>query len=98
MTYKCKPFSLTLVAGNLIQSVLGGSINCHVERHRHDREGQAGFDKGWTCLTNLTAFFKYVTRKVHEGNALEVAYMDFSNAIDKITHDRLVRTSPLNKG
>ena len=36
-------------------------------------------------------FFEEVTRKVDEGRAVDVVYMDFSKAFDKVPHGRLVR-------
>ena len=35
-------------------------------------------------------FFDEVTRKVDEGRAVDVVYMDFSKALDKVPHDRLL--------
>ena len=46
---------------------------------------------GRSCLTNLLEFFEEVTRKVDEGKAVDVVYMDFSKAFDKVPHGRLVR-------
>ena len=36
------------------------------------------------CLTNLIKFFEGVTKKVDEDNAVDVVYMDFSKAFDKV--------------
>ena len=45
---------------------------------------------GKSCLTNLIEFFEGVTKKVDEGSAVDVVYMNFSKAFDKIPHDRLL--------
>ena len=52
--------------------------------------GQHGFVSGKSCLTNLIEFFERVTKKVDEGSAVDVVYMDFSKAFHKIPHGRLL--------
>lgn len=41
-----------------------------------------------SCLTNLD-FFLEVRKRNDEGRAVDVAYMDFSKAFDKVLHGRL---------
>jgi len=50
-----------------------------------------GFVSGKSCLTNLIEFFEGVTKKVDEGSAVDIVYMDFSWAFDKILHGRLLQ-------
>ena len=45
---------------------------------------------GKSCLSNLIEFFEGVTKKVDEGSAVDVVYMDFSKAFDKVPHGRLL--------
>ena len=54
------------------------------------RDSQNGFVSGKSCLTNLIEFFEGVTKKVDEGSAVDVAYIDFSKAFDKVPHGRLL--------
>eukprot|EP00061_Rhincodon_typus_P013114 g39283.t1 len=37
-------------------------------------------------LTNLIEFFKEVTKVFDEGRAVDIVYMDFSKAFDKVSH------------
>ena len=53
--------------------------------------GQHGFVKGRSCLTNLIEFFEEVRRRVDEGSAVDVVYMDFSKAFVKVPHGKLVK-------
>jgi len=39
---------------------------------------------------NLIDFFEGVTKKVDERGAVDVDYMDFSTAFDKVLHGRLL--------
>ena len=45
---------------------------------------------GKSCLTNLIEFFEGVTKKEDEGSAVDVVYMDFGKAFDKVSHGRLL--------
>ena len=41
-------------------------------------------------VSHLIEFFEGVTKKVDEGSAVDVVYMDFSKDFDKVPHGRLV--------
>ena len=49
-----------------------------------------GFRSGRSCLTNLLEFLEYITKQLDEGNSIDVIYLDFSKAFDKVPHRRLV--------
>ncbi|KAF7235926.1 RNA-directed DNA polymerase from mobile element jockey [Varanus komodoensis] len=60
-----------------------------------DREGrlaatQHGFRKNRSCQTNLVEFCDKVSRRLDGGDAVDVVYLDFSKAFDKVPHDTLV--------
>ncbi|KAF7239897.1 hypothetical protein EYD10_13461 [Varanus komodoensis] len=60
-----------------------------------DREGrlaatQHGFRKNRSCQTNLVEFYDKVSRWLDGGDAVDVVYLDFSKAFDKVPHDILV--------
>jgi len=86
-----RPVSLTSVVGKLLEGVIRDRIYKYLDRQGLIRESQHGFVRGRSCLTNLLEFFEEVTRKVDEGKAVDVVYLDFSKAFDKVPHGRLVR-------
>ena len=86
-----RPVSLTSVVEKLLEKPLKESIYLHLERQSLIRDSQHGFVRGRSCLTNLIEFFEEVTRCVDEGSAVDVVYMDFSKAFDKVPHGRLVK-------
>ncbi|KAF7236297.1 Tenascin-X [Varanus komodoensis] len=60
-----------------------------------DKEGrltaaQHGFRKNRSCQTNLVEFYDKVSRGLDGGDAVDVLYLDFSKAFDKVPHDILV--------
>jgi ribonuclease P/MRP protein subunit RPP40 len=62
-----------------------------LNKYRLIGETQHGFTKGRSCLTNLLTFFEDVTDYVDQGNAVDVIYLDFQKAFDKVPHKRLLR-------
>ena len=54
------------------------------------KDSQHGFVSGRSCLMNLIEFFEQVTKQVDEGKAVDVVYIDFSKAFDKVPHGKLV--------
>ena len=51
---------------------------------------QHGFLKARSCLTNVLCFFEEITKWVDEGSPVDVIYLDFQKAFDKVPHQRLI--------
>ena len=51
---------------------------------------QHSFIPGRSCLTNLLTFLARVTSYIDSGFPVDVIYLDFSKAIDKVPHERLL--------
>ena len=49
---------------------------------------QHGFLKNKSCLTNLLEFMEFLTSKYDDGNALDIIYLDFSKAFDKVPNTK----------
>ncbi|KAF7239217.1 RNA-directed DNA polymerase from mobile element jockey [Varanus komodoensis] len=84
------PVSLMSIVGKTIERLI-------IERDlvMLDREGrltatQHGFCKNRSCQTNLVEFYDKVSRWLDGGDAVDVVYLDFSKAFDKVPHDTLV--------
>ena len=62
----------------------------HLNTHTLLLKSQHGFTKGKSCLTNLLSFLEDVTKAIDDGKPLDVIYLDFNKAFDKVSHTRLL--------
>ena len=60
-------------------------------KHKLINTSQHGFLKARSCLTNLLCFFEEITKWVDDGSPVDVVYLDFQKAFDKVPHQRLLR-------
>ncbi|CAM4577658.1 unnamed protein product [Lepidochelys olivacea] len=75
-----------------MEQVLKESILKHLEERKVIRNSQHGFTKGKSCLTNLIAFYDEITGSVDEGKAVDLLFLDFSKALDTVSHSTLAST------
>ena len=54
------------------------------------RSSQHSFMGNRSCTTNLLEFLKTITRIYDDGDPMDVIYLDFSKAFDKVPHRRLL--------
>ena len=85
-----RPVSLTSQVCKVMEAIIRDSIVEHLKRHKLIKESQHGFTRGRSCLTNLLKFLEEVTRFVDKGYPVDVIYLDFSKAFDKVPHKRLL--------
>jgi len=61
----------------------------HLEKYKLITESQHGFVKNQSCLTNLLVFMEEITSYVDSGYPVDIIYLDFHKAFDKVPHCRL---------
>ena len=59
-------------------------------RHSLINQTQHGFLKGRSCLTNLLDFMEHISKWADDGSSVDVIYLDFQKAFDKVPHQRLL--------
>ena len=59
-------------------------------KHKLINPSQHGFLKARSCLTIFLCFFEEITKWVDEGSPVDVIYLDFQKAFDKVPHQRLI--------
>lgn len=84
-----RPVSLTSVICKLIETLIKRSLAEHLERHSLLNKSQHGFLPKRSCLTNLLEFFDDITKILDEGDPVDVIYLDFQKAFDKVPHQSL---------
>ena len=89
INYYLTPISLTSQTCKVLESILRDNIVNHLNTHTLLLKSQHGFTKRKSCLTNLLSFLEDVTKAIDEGKPLDVIYLDFSKAFDKVPHKRL---------
>ena len=85
-----RPVSLTSYLGKILEAILKESILDHLSSHSLLNVSQHGFLSNKSCLTNLLEFLEYVTDAVDHGKPVDVIYLDFQKAFDKVPHQRLL--------
>ena len=43
-----------------------------------------------SCLTNMLCFLEEITKEIDEGSPVDIIYLDFQKAFDKVPHQRLL--------
>ena len=84
-----RPVSLTSVICKLLEIIIRDHMMDLLVKHKLLNPSQHGFLKARSCLTNLLCFFEEITKWVDEGSPVDVIYLDFQKAFDKVPHQRL---------
>ncbi|CAM5159894.1 unnamed protein product [Natator depressus] len=82
--------SLTSVPDKLVETIVKNKIVSHIAEHKLLCKSQHGFCKGRSCLTNLLEFFEEINKHVDKGDPVDIVYLDFQKAFDKVPHQRLL--------
>ena len=85
-----RPVSLTSVPGKILESIIAEDIIKHLEENNLISNSQHGFRKGRSCLTNLLEFFHTMFSVYDKSRAIDILYLDFQKAFDKVPHKRLM--------
>ena len=85
-----RPISLTSVVGKVMETLIMDEMRNHLNKYKIIKGSQNGFTKGSSCLTNLLEFYEAVSDWVDEGRAVDIVYLDFKKAFDKVPHRRLL--------
>ena len=83
-----RPVSLTCIASKLIEHIVVSNIMGHASTHSILYDYQHGFR---SCETQLIQFVTDINNNLHKGLQTDLLVMDFSKAVDKVSHARLVK-------
>ena len=85
-----RPISLTSVPGKMLESIIADDMMSHLEHNKLILDSQHGFRSGRSCLTNLVDFFHDMFSIYDKSRAVDILYLDFRKAFDKVPHKRLM--------
>ena len=85
-----RPISLTSIPCKVMESVMRDEIVDFLVTNQLIKSSQHGFMANRSCTTNLLEFLETVTKSYDEGDPMDVIYLDFSKAFDKVPHRRLL--------
>jgi hypothetical protein len=84
-----RPVSLTSQISKMMETLIRDAIVQHLERNNLIKNSQHGFRGGRSCLSNLLIFLDRVTHSMDNGEGVDVIFLDFAKAFDKVPHERL---------
>merc|ERR1711888_44546 len=79
-----RPVALTSHIVKIFEKVLRNHIVAHLGEKGLLNPGQHGFRAGRSCLSQLLAHLQTVTQILEDGDNVDVIYLDFSKAFDKV--------------
>ena len=82
--------SLTSVICNLLERLIKDHLVDFLVTNNLINPSQHGFLKARSCLTDILCFLEDVTKWVDEESPLDIIYLDFKIAFDKVPHQRLL--------
>ena len=85
-----RPVSLTSVICKVLETIIRDHMMDFLIKHKLINPSQHGFLKARSCLTNVLCFFEEITKWAYEGSPVDVIYLDFQKAFDKVPHQRLI--------
>src|SRR5215469_16584284 len=85
-----RPVSLTSIPCKTLEMII------HLDKYSLIKDSQHGFLAGRSCLTNLLEFMEDITEIIDRGNSVDVIYLDFAKAFDKVSHKCLFRKLECN--
>jgi hypothetical protein len=85
-----RPVSLTSVPCKIMESIIKDTMMAHLEQENLIRDSQHGFIPGRSCAMNLLTFQEEITKCLDDGVPVDVFYLDFAKAFDKVPHGWLL--------
>ena len=86
-----RPVSLTSQLCKILERLILEHVIHHLTRNNLLSDQQHGFTKGRSCQTNLLEALEEWTRWLDEGKSVDIIYLDYQKAFDKVPHRRLIK-------
>ena len=73
-----------------MERIIRDALVEHMNNNNLFSEEQHGFIKGKSCVTQLLEFMEDITKAIDQGDEVDIIYLDFSKAFDKVPYRRLL--------
>ena len=81
-----RPVSLTLHIIKTFERVIRKNLVRHLEENMMINTNQHGFRKKRSCMTQLLSHIEQIYRSLNNDEEVDVIYLDFAKAFDKVDH------------
>jgi hypothetical protein len=85
-----RPVSITSIPCRNLEKCIRDELVSHLENNNLINDSQHGFRRNKSCLTNLLEFFDKVINIYDNREPIDVIYLDFAKAFDKVPHNKLI--------
>ena len=85
-----RPVALTSHLIKILEKIFAKNINQFLETHQKINHKQHGFRPGRSCLSQLLEHQNKILEELEEPNNVDVIYLDFAKAFDKVDHGILL--------
>ena len=85
-----RPVSLTSHITKIFEKIMAKAITNFFETNNLFNEEQHGFRSGRSCLSQLLAHHNSIIEGLEDGSDVDVIYLDFAKAFDKVHHGILL--------
>ena len=86
-----RPVALTSHWIKVFEKVIVAKLTEHLEHGGFFNINQHGFRRGRSCLSQLLEHYTEIIHLICEKGSVDVAYLDFAKAFDKVDHGILIR-------
>ena len=74
-----------------MERLIRNRIDDHMTENNFFSPEQHGFISGKSCTTQLLEFLEDLTEALDSGKDVDIIYLDFQKAFDKVPHKRLLK-------
>ena len=86
-----QPVALTSHVTKVFEKIFRKKLQDHLEDNQLYNINQHGFRSGRSCLSQLLSHTEQLIHYIEEGHNVDVIYLDFSKAFDRVDHSILLR-------
>ena len=85
-----RPISLTSVFSKVLERIIRKQVSSFIDKKGCLNSTQHGFRSGRSCLSALLSVFDDLMHMLEDGGSVDMVYLDFSKAFDKVDHGILL--------